>query len=97
MKTPVTCNQQKHEGGMGEAHEVGPHMKLITCFHYCPRSMSGAPLSIPAVFRSSQILIISYILGWALWHERGYQESAPVESSFITKVGEVFSFYIDVQ
>ena len=72
-------------------------MKLITCFHYCPRSMSGAPLSIPAVSRSSQILIISYILGWALWHERGYQESAPVESSFITKVGEFFSFYIDVQ
>jgi len=38
------------------------------------------------VLRSSQCLIISYIVGWALIHERGYQESAPVESSFITKV-----------
>jgi len=38
------------------------------------------------VLRSSQALIISYIVGWALLHERGYQESAVVESSFITKV-----------
>ena len=36
--------------------------------------------------RSSQALIISYIVGWALIHERGYQEAALVESSFITKV-----------
>ena len=38
------------------------------------------------VLRSSQALIISYIVGWAIIHERGYQESSPVESSFITKV-----------
>lgn len=38
------------------------------------------------VLRSSQLIIISYIVGWALVHERGYQESSPVESSFITKV-----------
>ena len=38
------------------------------------------------VLRTSQAIIISYIVGWALIHERGYQESSPVESSFITKV-----------
>ena len=38
------------------------------------------------VLRTSQTIIISYIVGWALIHERGYQESSPVESSFITKV-----------
>ena len=36
--------------------------------------------------RLIQLLIISYIVGWAIIHERGYQESSPVESSFITKV-----------
>ena len=36
--------------------------------------------------RSSQALIISYIIGWALIHERGYQEAGLVESSSITKV-----------
>jgi hypothetical protein len=36
--------------------------------------------------RSSQTLIIIYIVGWVLIHERGYQEASLVESSFITKV-----------
>ena len=31
-------------------------------------------------------MIISYIVVWALLHERGYQEKSPVESSVITKV-----------
>ena len=28
MKTPLTCNQQKHEREMGEAHGVGPHNEI---------------------------------------------------------------------
>ena len=28
MKTPLTFNQQKHEGDMGEAHGVGPHNEI---------------------------------------------------------------------
>ena len=38
------------------------------------------------MFRSSQAMIITYIVAWALVHERGYQEASPVESSVITKV-----------
>ena len=45
--------------------------------------------------RSSQTLIISYIVGWALIHERGYQEAALVESSFITKVKGTISSNIE--
>ena len=32
------------------------------------------------------MIIITYILAWALLHERGYQEASSVESSVITKV-----------
>ena len=38
------------------------------------------------VLRSSQAIIITYIVAWALVHERGYQEASSVESSVITKV-----------
>ena len=38
------------------------------------------------VSRGSQLVVISYIVGWAIIHERGYQEAAAVESSAITKV-----------
>ena len=31
-------------------------------------------------------MIITYIVAWALLHERGYQEASSVESSVITKV-----------
>ena len=36
--------------------------------------------------RSSQAIIITYIVAWALLHERGYQAKSVVESSVITKV-----------
>ena len=36
--------------------------------------------------RSSQAIIITYIVAWALLHERGYQAKSMVESSVITKV-----------
>jgi len=38
------------------------------------------------VLRISQSSILFYIICWALLHEKGYQEAAPVESSVITKV-----------
>ena len=38
------------------------------------------------VLRTSQAIIITYIVGWAMLYERGYQETSPVESSVITKV-----------
>ena len=45
--------------------------------------------------RSSQVVIITYIIAWALIHERGYQEASSVESSVITKVKGTTSSYLD--
>ena len=45
--------------------------------------------------RSSQALIMTYIVAWALLHERGYQEASLVESSVITKVKGTTSSHVE--
>ena len=67
------------------------------CEYETPRVVTVRHYPLGVLKLIMQISILVFVLGFQLWHEKGYQIFAPVESSVTTKVisvGYSYNIYI---